>query len=173
MNSSAKDWFKFLHDGTGGTLAIATRALSAGASKYIFDEIRAAASRTGISAIYNGSDGLEIRVGNSSGTFLVQTSVDVSATILKPHFLIFRLDTSQSTDWDFFVDQGATPDQSGNVTGTPDTGDATLSPRLLARASGASTSALDGYCGEIIIADTFASDLQVAQLGRYLKAKYL
>jgi hypothetical protein len=173
--SSAKSWFEFLHDGTGGTIALAARSLVAGggAFQYLFDEIRATATRTGISVFYNTADALQVRVGNSSGSLVASPSVDVSAKILQPHFLIFRLDTAQSTDWSLFVDQGDEPDVSGNVAVTPAQGAATLNPRLIARSAGTTTNALDGYCGEIIIADTFASDLQVEQLARYLTDKYL
>lgn len=172
-SSGGEDWFRSLHDGTGGTFAIAMQANAGGKNGHLFDETKGLATNTGLNVKYTAQDKIRIRVSNSSNTPLINAAVSLGASVTEPHFVIFRYDQDQSPQWSVYVDQGDVPDAYGSANGAPDVGSATLSPALLARAAQSSTQAFDGFVAEMIFIDRFATDLEVADLATYLKAKYL
>ena len=168
-HSTAKADWSFLHDGTGGTLAIHVKD-GDGTRGFYFDTCRAVDTRIGLQLYDNGSS-IIVQVGNGSGTWLVDRNVGDGGDGWQ-HTQVFRLETGHAAnEYDWWVDgvsQSAGPFNGLANVGSP-FGVATIGENT----NGAGSDNYNGDVPEWAAYDRYLNDLEADALSRYFDARYV
>lgn len=121
LNSNiASSNYRFCHDGTGATIfAVGRRSLNDGAAHEFFDTVRAADTRTGFSIQQLATtNSARVRVGNSSGTWVINDSAAGFPEDSLAHIVVLRWSTAFGYDVRVDGVSGA----SGAIVGIPAAG---------------------------------------------------
>lgn len=164
-SSIASSNYRFLHDGTGATIFATVRVNASGSASDILNTLGAAnANDTGFRLSHAGAiDGWRALVANSSGTFVINSSVNNTLpSDGLAHTLVMRWDSAGG--FDVRVD-GASVD-SGAIVGAAAAGDPTGTLLMGARVGGGFV-----WDGDLLEAGAYAGLLDLAttqQLETYL-----
>lgn len=159
----AASW-KFLHDGTGASIAAVWRTSVNGG--WILDTCNGVAANVGITHRHLTSGG-GYTVANAAGaTWLV--SLAAADALDTTYANLLRHATTKTPDGDYRRNGAFV--ESETYTGTPDPGNPSGTLNLLGRTGGANS--LTGNLAEVIAYNRYISDSEATQLEDYLVARY-
>lgn len=167
-SGAAGDW-NGLHDGTGGTLLL-LGAATLGANDIIFSTFGAVATQFGmeIETFTNGTT--RLRVGNGTGTFLVNDTTAAVLTANVAACFVFRMETGAADEFDMRVD-GAQVGNGAFDVGGAQANDATNVASVASRGAGGSLR-WAGKFGDVVRYSRYLNDFEAAAVEAHAAARF-
>jgi hypothetical protein len=157
-SGAAGDW-NDLHDGTGGTLLVVFEN-DFSTTGALFATHNNAATQYGVEVLSFTSGVMRLRVGNGSGTWLVDDTTAAVVSADTPTVVAVRLLTGASDEFDFRID--GTQRGNGAFVGAASATDATGAATCGTRPAG--TQPFTGLVGDIVRYSRYLSDLEAAAI---------
>lgn len=162
ISDIASSNYRFLHDGTGTTLFVNLQINPS--NRTVLDTLGNNANNTGVDIVRVGTNTLRFRVGNSSGTFVINVTPpngSFPAFDGRSRTFLVRWDTS---GYDIRIDGASV--SSGAIVGVPDVGDPQGTFHLGVRVTGGAV--LDGRMREVGAYAGLLTDEATERLEKYL-----
>lgn len=159
--------FKYLHDGSGGTVGGAFNCKNTAAAQVVIGTMNSAATNTGLLIITDGTaEDMQIYWGDGTGAFVLNTSTSASSCpINQVNTFAFQCeDAASGDDWYFWLNGSLV--LSGTISVTPSTANSTGELHIGRRV--ASTWYFDGTMGEMV----GLKGLYGAELAAYLAGRH-